>query len=170
MLRASKSLETFSELTTEAAVQDSGGDRTKTDCCAASLRATLQPEVKFTTSKSSKTHNAGQKQSTATNGGKISRAIGVQPLAYTPKQFSPSLGPTFASKARDSFSIGSSWPKLKMLDFFGDLFVTAACPYPALRLEKHYAALILVFLFNGLYFLLDRSDVTRGNACNPSLH
>ena len=110
MLRASKWLETFSELTTEAAVQDSGGDRTKTDCCAASLRATLQPEVKFTTSKSSKTYNAGQKQSTVTNGGKISRAIGVQPLAYT-------LEAVFTSKARDGFSIGSSWPKLKMLDF-----------------------------------------------------
>ena len=53
--------------------------------------------------------------------------------------------------------------------------VTAACPYPALRLDKLYAALIrclvlwtvtkqiLVFLFKGLYLLADGSDVTRRN-------
>ena len=56
--------------------------------------------------------------------------------------------------------------------------VTAACPYPALRLDKLYAALIrrlvlwtvtkqfLVFLFKGLYLLAGGSDVTRGNNCN----
>ena len=60
--------------------------------------------------------------------------------------------------------------------------VTAASPYPALRLDKLYAALIrclvlwivtkqvLVSCFKGLYFLLDGSDVTRGISCDSSLH
>ena len=60
--------------------------------------------------------------------------------------------------------------------------VTAACPYPALRLDKLYAALIrclvlwtvtkqiLVFLFKGLYLLAGGSDVTRGISCDSSLH
>ena len=53
--------------------------------------------------------------------------------------------------------------------------VTAACPYPALRLDKLYATLIrclvlwtvtkqiLVFLFKGLYLLTGGSNVTRRN-------
>ena len=60
--------------------------------------------------------------------------------------------------------------------------VTAACPYPALRLDKLYAALIrclvlwtvtkqfLVFLFKGLYLLTGGSDVTRGISCDSALH
>ena len=60
--------------------------------------------------------------------------------------------------------------------------VTAACPYPALRLDKLYAALIrclvlwtvtkqiLVSCFKGLYLLLDGSDVFRGISCDSSLH
>ena len=60
--------------------------------------------------------------------------------------------------------------------------VTAACPYPALRLDKLYAALIrclvlwtvtkqfLVFLFKGLYLLAGGSDVTRGISCDSSFH
>ena len=60
--------------------------------------------------------------------------------------------------------------------------VTAACLYPALRLDKLYAALIrclvlwtvtkqfLVFLFKGLYLLAGGSDVTRGISCDSSLH
>ena len=61
--------------------------------------------------------------------------------------------------------------------------VTAACPYPALRLDKLYAALIrclglwtvtkqfLVFFgFKGPYLLAGGSDVTRGISCDPSLH
>ena len=60
--------------------------------------------------------------------------------------------------------------------------VTAACPHPALRLDKLYAALIrclvlwtvtkqiLVFLFKGLYLLAGGSDVTRGISCDSSLH
>ena len=60
--------------------------------------------------------------------------------------------------------------------------VTAACPYPALRLDKLYAALIrclvlwtvtkqfLVSCFKGLYLLTGGSDVTRGISCDPSLH
>ena len=51
--------------------------------------------------------------------------------------------------------------------------VTAACPYPKLRLDKLYAALIrclvlwtvtkqtLVFLFKGLYLVAGGSDVNR---------
>ena len=60
--------------------------------------------------------------------------------------------------------------------------VTAACPYPALRLDKLYAALIrclvlwtvtkqfLVSCFKGLYLLAGGSDVTRGISCDSSLH
>ena len=60
--------------------------------------------------------------------------------------------------------------------------VTAACPYPALRLDKLYAALIrclvlwtvtkqfLVSCFKGLYLLTGGSDVTRGISCDSSLH
>ena len=60
--------------------------------------------------------------------------------------------------------------------------VTAACPYPALRLDKLYAALIrclvlwtvtkqfLISCFKGLYLLTGGSDVTRGISCDPSLH
>ena len=60
--------------------------------------------------------------------------------------------------------------------------VTAACLYPALRLDKLYAALIrclvlwtvtkqfLVSYFKGLYLLTGGSDVTRGIACDSSVH
>ena len=60
--------------------------------------------------------------------------------------------------------------------------VTAACPYPALRLDKLYAALIrclvlwtvtkqfLVSYFKGLYLLTGGSDVTRGISCDSSDH
>ena len=60
--------------------------------------------------------------------------------------------------------------------------VTAACPYPALILDKLYAAMIrclvlwtvtkqiLVFLFKGLYLEAGGSDVTRGIFCDSSLH
>ena len=60
--------------------------------------------------------------------------------------------------------------------------VTAACPYPALRLDKLYAALIrclvlwtvtkqfLVSCFKGLYLLTGGSDVTRGISCDSSVH
>ena len=60
--------------------------------------------------------------------------------------------------------------------------VTAACPYPALRLDKLYAALIrclvlwtvtkqfLVSCFKGLYLLAGGSDVTRGISCDSSVH
>ena len=60
--------------------------------------------------------------------------------------------------------------------------VTAVCPYPALRLDKLYAALIrclvlwtvtnqfLVSCFKGLYLLTGGSDVTRGISCDSSLH
>ena len=60
--------------------------------------------------------------------------------------------------------------------------VTAACPYPALRLDKLYAALIrclvlwtvtkqfLVSCFKGLYLLAGGSDVTRGIACDSALY
>ena len=63
-----------------------------------------------------------------------------------------------------------------------DRTVTAACPYPALRLDKLYAALIrclvlwtvtkqfLVSCFKGLYLLTGGSDVTRGISCDSSLH
>ena len=68
------------------------------------------------------------------------------------------------------------------LDMTETMNVTAACPYPALRLDKLYAALIrclvlwtvtkqiLVFLFKGLYLLAGGSDVTRGISCDSSLH
>ena len=60
--------------------------------------------------------------------------------------------------------------------------VTAACLYPALRLDKLYAALIrclvlwtvtkqfLVSYFKGLYLLTGGSDVTRGISCDSSVH
>ena len=60
--------------------------------------------------------------------------------------------------------------------------VTAACLYPALRLDKLYAALIrclvlwtvtkqfLVSCLKDCIFWLDGSDVTRGIACDSSLH
>ena len=60
--------------------------------------------------------------------------------------------------------------------------VTAACLYPALRLDKLYAALIrclvlwtvtkqiLVSCFRGLYILTGGSDVTHGISCDSSLH
>ena len=60
--------------------------------------------------------------------------------------------------------------------------VTAACPYPARRLDKLYAALIrclvlwtvtkqiLVSCFKGLYLFAGGSDVTRGISCDFSLH
>ena len=61
--------------------------------------------------------------------------------------------------------------------------VTAACPYPALRLDTLYAALIrclvlwsvtkqfLVFrVLKDCIFWLDGSDVTRGISCDSALH
>ena len=73
-------------------------------------------------------------------------------------------------------------PCLLLLVRVGRPNVTAACPYPALRLDKLYAALIrclilwtitlkiLVFLFKGLYLVAGGSDVTRGFSCDPSWH
>ena len=67
-------------------------------------------------------------------------------------------------------------------DICFNLCVTAACPYPALRLDKLYAALIrclvlwtvtkqfLVSCFKGLYLLTGGSDVTRGISCDSSVH
>ena len=60
--------------------------------------------------------------------------------------------------------------------------VTAACLYPARRLDKLYAALIrclvlwtvtkqfLVSCFKGLYLVAGGSDVTHGISCDSALH
>ena len=76
------------------------------------------------------------------------------------------------------------WPRVhkEIVEKAKNCIVTAACPYPALRLDKLYAALIrclvlwtvtkqfLVFLFKGLYLLTGGSDVTRGISCDSALH
>ena len=62
-----------------------------------------------------------------------------------------------------------------------DIPVTAACPYPALKLDKLYAALISCLVlwtvtkqtwfscFKGRYLVAGGSDVTRGISCDSSL-
>ena len=66
-------------------------------------------------------------------------------------------------------------PRLLLVVRVGGPNVTAACPYPALRLDKLYATLIrclglwtvtkqiLVFLFKGLYLVAGGSNFTRRN-------
>ena len=106
-----------------------------------------------------------------------------------PELMAPIQGPeSQLKKVQDLWGPKASTSLENILTEFDDLFmkhkadVTAACPYPALRLDKLYAALIrclvlwtvtkqiLVFLFKGLHLLAGGSDVTRGISCDSSLH
>ena len=106
--------------TTEAIVRDNERDRTKTVKGAVSQTETVQPEVKFATSKPSMTLMTGQSWVPPTKGGNLSSAFQVPQLANTQKQYLPSQGPNFASNARDDYFIRSSLPKLKLAEFSGD--------------------------------------------------
>ena len=106
--------------TTEAVVRDNERDRAKTVKGAVSQTETVQPEVKFATSKPSMTLMTSQGWVPPTNGGNPSSAFQVPQLANTQKQNLPSQGPNFASNAKDDFYIRSSLPKLKLAEFSGD--------------------------------------------------
>ena len=107
-------------MSTEAALRDMGKDRTKTVVDVGSQRATVQPEVKFATSKPPMTLMAGQSWEPPTNGGNPNSAFQVPQLANTQKQYMPSQGPNIVSNARDDYYIRSSLPKLKLAEFSGD--------------------------------------------------
>ena len=106
--------------TTEAVVRDNERDRTKTLKGAVSQTETVQPEVKFATSKPSMTLMTSQGWVPPTNGGNPSSAFQVPQLASTQKQNLRSQGPNFASNAKDHYYIRSSLPKLKLAELSGD--------------------------------------------------
>ena len=81
--------------TTEAVVRDNERDKTKTVKGAVSQIETVQPEVKFATSKPSMTLMTGQSWVPSTNGGNPSSAFQVPQFANTQKQYFPSQGPNF---------------------------------------------------------------------------
>ena len=83
--------------TTEAVVRDNERDRTKTVKVVVSQTETVQPEVKFATSKLSMTLMTGQSCVPPTNGGNPSSAFQVPQLVNTQKQYLPSQGPNVAS-------------------------------------------------------------------------
>ena len=89
-------------------------------------------------------------------------------------------GPTSCPGRRTNELSGSADQRVVRV---GGPTVTAACPYPALRLDKLYAALIRCLVlwtvtkqipsfscFKGLYLLAGGSDVTRGISCDSALH
>ena len=106
--------------TREAVVRDNERDRTKTVKGAVSQTERVQPEVKFATSKPSRTLMTSQGWVPPTNGGNPSSAFQVPQLANTQKQNLPSQGPNCASNAKDDYYIRSSLPKLKLAEFSGD--------------------------------------------------
>ena len=106
--------------TTEAVVRDNERDRTKTVKGAVSQTGTVQPEVKFATSKPSMTLMTSHGWVPPTNGGNPSSAFQVPQLANTQKQYTPGQGPNIASNTRDDYFIRSSLPKLKLAEFSGD--------------------------------------------------
>ena len=96
-------------------------DRTKTVIDVGSQRATVQPEVKFASSKPSMTLSADPHRLPPTFGGCIqSGAFQVLELANTQTQYLPSQGPIMASNVRDDYYIRSRLSKLKLADFSGD--------------------------------------------------
>ena len=107
-------------ISTEAAVRDTGKDRTNTVIGVGSQKATAQPEVKFASTKPSMTLMADQNGLPPTPGGIPSGAFQVPQLANTQKQYMPSQGQYIGSNARDDYFIRSSLPKLKLAEFSGD--------------------------------------------------
>ena len=105
---------------TEAVVRDNERDRTKTVKGAVSQTETVQPEVKFASSKPSMTLSADPNRLPSTFGGIPSGAFQVPQLANTQKQYAPSQGPSIVSNVRDDYFIRSSLPKLKLAEFSGD--------------------------------------------------
>ena len=106
--------------TTEAVVRDNERDRTMTVKGAVSQTETVQPEVKFVTSKPSMTLMTSQGWVPPTSGGNPCSASQVPQFANTQKQNFLSQGPNFASNAKDDYYIRSSLPKLKLAEFSGD--------------------------------------------------
>ena len=120
MLRASKGLGILIVTGQVHRSREIGRGKTKTDHDAGSQTATAQPEVKFATSKLSKTLSAAQNQLPSTFGGIPSGAFQIPQLANTQKKNLPCQGPKIATNARDDYSIRSSLPKLKLAEFSGD--------------------------------------------------
>ena len=87
-------------ISTEAIVRDNGRDRPKTVVGAGSQKATAQPQVKFATSKPSRTLMAGQSWVPSTNGGNPSSAFQVPQFANRQPQCLSSQGPTFGLKCK----------------------------------------------------------------------
>ena len=109
MLRASEDLKPSVQptISTEAAKRGIGMDRTKTVIGAGSQKVTAQPDVKFATSKQSRTLMAGQNWVPPTNRGNQGNAFQIQQFTNTQKQYSPSQGPNFVSNAKDDSFITS---------------------------------------------------------------